>query len=154
VRHVPLRPRPPRRPCRSFYHIHRTGRCMLLASRPLPLPRHLTFTMVRLFARLPKSRPRRHPLGRADQLINWLTVEMRLEKGVLSKFMPRLPYPPPRRPRQMKMSLTSGAGIPLTCMCYSGGHSWSSLQEAFPKTMSLSFARRTCQARERARVLK
>jgi len=152
VRHVPLRPRPPRRPCRSFSQIHHTGRCMLLASRPLPLPRHRTFTMVRLFARLPKSRPRRHPRGRADQLINWLTVEMRLEKSVLSKIMPS--FPTPRRPRKIKMTLTSGDEIQLTCICYSGGHSWSSLQEAFPKTISRLVARRTCQARERARILK
>jgi len=61
---------------------------------------------------------------------------------------------PPQRPRKTKVTLTLGDKIELIRMYDSGVHTWRSLQEAFPKEISRSVARRTCEPRERARILK
>jgi len=72
---------------------------MPLAWRPLLLPQQLPLTMVRLLARLPKSHARRQPRGHADQLINWLADQLRLETGRPSQIYAQLPYPPRGRAR-------------------------------------------------------
>jgi len=56
-------------------------------------------------------------------------------------------------PRKTKVTLTLGDKIDLIRMYDSGVPSWRSLQEAFPKEISRSVARRTCEPRERARLL-
>jgi len=52
------------------------------------------------------------------------------------------------------MTLTLGDMIELIRMYDSGVHTWRSFQEAFPKEIPRSVARRTCEPRERARILK
>jgi len=47
-----------------------------------------------LLARLPKSHPRRHRRGRANQLISWLADQLRLETSRPSQIYAQLPDPP------------------------------------------------------------
>jgi len=61
---------------------------------------------------------------------------------------------PHQAPRKTKVTLTLGDKIELIRMYDSGVHSRRSLQEAFPKEISRSVAHRTCEPRDRARLLK
>jgi len=66
----------------------------------------------------------------------------------------RLATQPRQAPRKTKVTLTLGDKIDLIRMYDSSVQSWRSLQEAFPKEISRSVARRTCEPRERVRLLK
>jgi len=64
------------------------------------------------------------------------------------------PSSPRLRSRKRKVTPTLGDKITMIHMYDLGVHTWRSLQAAFPKEVSQSAVRRTCEPQERARLLK